>query len=386
MPRLRFLPCADKYFAKSYLVFLLLCVGGLLVLVIVGDVYQKAEDFTAYQEESERGIWVVLKMMLEYYLTFSPRLILEWMLPLVVLLAATITVTAASTYNEYTVLRASGISVQRALLPILVLAFLVGYVAESVRDAYLPFLIRRSYEISTTVRGKQTKRPIAIVLRDGDTVKSIAMGHFEFKDTYIAHNLWIETRTAANAQRAPETFRVYTARAAYLQPRTDPDRDASDPRQLQWKPIGRAVQIENSFFVRGVTTPWEEPLPTLVTPAMLERKVLGDGVMKWEELERLAPHELDVRLEMQRRRSEPWACLVVTMLGISLIMRQVVRGAEPNYVKNVIIAILVCLGFYTLREAFTSLGEAGLPPVLAAWLPVLIVGAAGIWFYRNLER
>ncbi len=379
----KLLPRADWYFGRTYLAYLGLCFAALLALVAIADLFQRADEFFAYARKTEIGSGPLIAIVFQYYLARAPSMIIQHMLPLIILLAGVITATAASAANEYTALRASGVSVQRALLPMLILALLAGHAVQWGRDLFLPYLLRKSHEIASTVRPRDA-RPIALVLRDGDMLESISMGHFDHQG--YAHNLRIERRKAATFQRGEMAFDLYTARKAALQPRSLVDEDEEDARRSQWNPSPGARFRRFGRWVRGSASDWSKPVPTWVTPAMLERQVLGEAVMTWQDLELLAGEELDVRLEMWRRRSEPWAAALLLLLTLSLVLRRALRGAETSYTQNIIVGILLCGLYYVLRTGLFSLGESEwLPPLLATGLPAVLLAVPGIWLYQRLE-
>jgi lipopolysaccharide export LptBFGC system permease protein LptF len=381
MEKFRLMPKTDAYFARTFMKYFLLCFVSLLALVVVGDLFQRGDEFAYFSKKSEYGNWAVIYIIIQYYLVYAPQLVLRFMLPLVMLLAAVITVTSSLVHNEYTVLRSAGISMQRALLPVLVPAFLIGMGIHLTRDLYLPFLVGKSHEISTTIRPRNA-RPLSLVVRDGKELQSISMGHFD--DDGYAHNLRIEVRDLEKLQQGQDSFQAYTAHAAALRPRGMIDVPEGDTRELQWMPTASPRLVKYGRYARFETT-WEEPIPTVITPAMLERQVLGEAIMTWDDLTKLADDEIDVRLEMHRRRAAPWAGMLLSLLGIVVALKQALRGGQSDYIKNIVKAILLCAGYYILNETFVSFGQSEtLGPLLAVWMPVFIIGGFGGYIYKHL--
>ena len=385
MRKFRLLPHTDWYFARGFLSLFALVLLAFMALLIVADLSQKTDEFTSYAYGREGGTFLAVSLVAQYYFSFAPSMVLRHMMPLVFLLAGMLTMTASSVHNEYSALRSSGVSLPRSILPILAAALVVGYAIELTRDIYLPFLVRKGHAVSTEIKPADAQ-PLSLVLRDGDEIQSISMGHFDMHENrYVAHNLRIEVRDVKAFFEGSESFRSMTAWEAYLQPRTDvADIAPDDNRELQWQPQANAYESTFGTWSRS-TNPWTDAVPTYVTPAMLERQVLGESVMTWADLYRLSNEELDVRMEMHRRRSEPWAYVAILLLGISLGLHLMARGDEPSYVINIVIAVLLCGLFHGLRSVMNGLGETEfLSPFFAAWLPVLLVGGAGGWVARTL--
>ncbi len=373
------LPRSDSYFAREFLLMCLAVFFGMVALIIIGDAFQQADEFTDYAQKSGVGVVTVLLMLLNYYAAFAPVIVLQWLMPLVMLLAAVIVITKSSNYNEYTVLRASGISLQRAALPFLFVALAISYVSSLTRDLYLPHLIRRKAAISNRIRPR-SKRPVKVALRDGETFHIVAMGHFDSK-AGTAHNLRIEIRRLDDFYNGENTYDVYAAHSAALQPAAE----ANDEHRNQWTPEKGARHLVQGKWQRLLAA-WEEPVPTLVTRAMLERHALGMAIMTWNDLNRLA-EDLDVRMEREKRRAEPWMTPLILLVAFPLILRAISRGEEPNYILNVLAGTAVCGAFYVLQMVFEGWGEQEwIRPMVAAWLPHLIFVGVGVWVYPRIEQ
>lgn len=79
--------------------------------------------------------------------------------------------------------------------------------------------------------------------------------------------------------------------------------------------------------------------------------------------------------------TEPLSTLVVTMLAIPWALSVERQGVR----RGAAIAVAACVGFFALRQVGLSLGRGGiLPPVAAAWGPLIAAGALGTyWLYRT---
>ncbi len=376
------LPCADAYFARRFISVFALCAAAMLTLLVVGDLLQRGDEFYEYARAQRCGFAALLLLAIKYYAFSGPALLLRWTLPLLLILASVISATFSLLHQEYTALRASGVSLPRALSPLLLLAFFCAYAAEWSRDAFLPLLIRGSHAVRHAIKPSGA-RPLLLVVSDEKhrVIHSVSLGHFD--EQHRAYNLRIESRRLENFYAGRPDFEALTAPEAGLQPRR---RAADDEGAWQWMPLQPGRRLRYTAYGSS-EEPWLEPMATLITPAMLERQVLGEGVMTWPELRRLAENDLEVRLEMERRRSEPWACAAVVLAGLTAVLFLARRSSEPSYVHNAVVAVLLCAVFYILRLSFLSLGEREvLSPLTAAWLPILLTGAAAGWGFSRLEE
>ena len=91
-----------------------------------------------------------------------------------------------------------------------------------------------------------------------------------------------------------------------------------------------------------------------------------------------------IRVRIQEKFTVPMTCLVFGLFGATL-------GAQPSYRTSRSFAFVLTLGiicvYYVIGFSFSSLGVKGtLPPVLAAWLPVLMSLAGGGFLLRQASR
>jgi len=91
-----------------------------------------------------------------------------------------------------------------------------------------------------------------------------------------------------------------------------------------------------------------------------------------------------LRVRIQEKFTLPMACLVFGLIGSSL-------GAKPNNrtsrSQGFGISVVLILVYYVLSFSFSSLGVKGtLPPLLAAWTPVMICLAGGWTLLRQASR
>ncbi len=88
-----------------------------------------------------------------------------------------------------------------------------------------------------------------------------------------------------------------------------------------------------------------------------------------------------IRVRIQEKFTLPFACLVFGLIGSSLGSKSNLRSSKSQGFGLSVILILI---YYVMSFIFSSFGVKGiLPPILAAWLPVLISLAGGIYLLRK---
>ncbi|MDA9707316.1 LptF/LptG family permease [Prochlorococcus sp. AH-736-K21] len=88
-----------------------------------------------------------------------------------------------------------------------------------------------------------------------------------------------------------------------------------------------------------------------------------------------------IRVRIQEKFTLPFACLVFGLIGSSLGSKSNLRSSKSQGFGVSVILILI---YYVMSFIFSSFGVKGiLPPIFAAWLPVLISLAGGIYLLRK---
>jgi lipopolysaccharide export system permease protein len=86
-----------------------------------------------------------------------------------------------------------------------------------------------------------------------------------------------------------------------------------------------------------------------------------------------------MEMVLQMKYAMPLACLVSILIAVPLAVRFGKRGREVG----AMLALIVLLIYWLAITAFNTLGKSGaMPPVLAAWLPNIVMAAVGgalIW-------
>jgi lipopolysaccharide export LptBFGC system permease protein LptF len=297
-----------------------------------------------------------------------PQLILQYMFPLTMLLAAAITITSSYAgprgNNEYVVIRSAGVPVLRSFLPLLLPAFLVAGTFQACRDYFLPDMVRDSNTILNRLRSR-VSIPTSFTHYSEHGIQTVAIGSFEPGGK--AHNLILEIRDPAAFQRGnpalgDNDFTAYRAASARLEP--------APGGGYQWTPEEKGAVHSYTRFSR-TSVPWTEPVPTGITPAMIERQPLGDAVSSWHDLLLMERDSPGAAFELHWRLAEPVACVLLILWGAGLCMWRMLRGRAANYIASITVSMGAAALFYLLRLTGKTLWEGGaLTAVEGVWLPL----------------
>ncbi len=358
----------DWYFIRFYVKALVIILLAISALVAISDVFQRFDNFVVLARQEDKDLLGMAMMFVTYYSNFVPQLILQYMLPVTMLLAASITATSAYAgprgNNEYIVIRSAGVPVLRSFFPLVFPALVLALAFQAGRDFFLPDMVRKSSAIYDRLKTR-TSSPTSVSFIGPEGYQTAAIGWFAPDGT--GHNMILEIRDPAKFQRGDaregdNDFIAYRAAAAKLEKRPD--------GQYQWVPLDNAkVQTYTRFSRRE--TPWTEPVPTSMTPAMIERQTLGDSVSTWRDLLLLRDDNAGARVELHWRLADPICCVILILWGTGMCMGLMLRGRSATYIQSVSVSMVAAAVFYILRLAGRTLWESGmLSPAESVWLPV----------------
>jgi lipopolysaccharide export LptBFGC system permease protein LptF len=99
-------------------------------------------------------------------------------------------------------------------------------------------------------------------------------------------------------------------------------------------------------------------------------------------LETLGLDVIPLRVQLHRKISFPVVCVIMTLLGIPFAFVVARKGALYGIAASIVIAIV----YWACIAIFDALGNhAAVPPLLAAWAPNMLFGAAGLYMMLTLE-
>jgi len=86
-----------------------------------------------------------------------------------------------------------------------------------------------------------------------------------------------------------------------------------------------------------------------------------------------------VDMELQKKFSLPFACLVMALIGLPLGIH-----SRSGRSWGVAVALVVFLSYYLLLSAAWSFGESGFyPPAVGMWVPNIVFGLLGLLMFRQ---
>jgi len=349
----------DDYVLRDFTLYLTMIVAAFLMLLLVFTLFELLGDILRNQV-SPLTVGEYLLNVVPYFLYSTT--------PLSMLLAVLVTFGLLQRSNEITAIKATGISLYRIVVPVLIVSTLIAGVLFLSDQLYLPYTNKRQDALRNRIKGK----PAQTYLRpdrkwifgqhsdiyyyqffdpDRDVFGGVSVFQFD------PHTFQITHRITADRARWSEAMGRWVYEQGW-------------ERSLS----GSAIESYRKFDVATY--------PELAeAPAYFKKEIKQSSEMSYEELRRYI-HDLQqsgfdvvrLRVQLQKKIAYPLITLVMAVLAIPFALSAGKRSA----VAGVATAIGIGVVYWTISGLFEAMGNLSqLPPAVAAWSPDLVFGFIG---------
>ena len=349
----------DDYVLRDFGVNLALVLATFLILLLVFTMFELLSDILRNQ--------VSPLVVGEYLLNVSPYFLYN-VAPLSILLAVLITLGWMQRANEVTAIKATGISIYRIIVPVLVASALLAAGLFFFDQTYLPRANQRQDALRNQIKGKPPQTYL------NPDRKWIFGQHSDIYYYQLFDSERDQFGRLSVFQFDPATFqltrRIYAERAHWEE-------------SLQswvctqgWERDLRGAAIEDYRIFDVATFPWVSEPPTY-----FKKEVKQSSEMSYQELRRyirdLQQSGFDVvrlRVQLEKKFAFPAIALVMAVLAIPFAL----SAGRRSTVTGVAVAVGIAVVYWTVSGLFEAMGNISqLPPFLAAWSPDLIFGLLG---------
>ncbi len=355
----RFPTILDDYILRDFSVYLGMIIGAFLMLLLVFTLFELLGDILRNQ--------ISPLVVGAYLLNVSPYFLYN-ITPLAMLLAVLITFGVMQRSNEVTAIKATGTSVYRIVIPVLLAAALLSGGLFFFDQFYLPHANKRQDALRNRIKGKPPQTYLQpdrkwIVGQHSDIY------YYQFFDPDRD-----QFGSVSVFQFDPRTFeitqRVYAERAHWE------DRLERWVYEQGWERKLSGVAIENYRQFDVATFPQSSEPPTY-----FKKEVKQSLEMNYEDLRRYI-HDLQqsgfdvvrLRVQLHKKFAFPMITFVMAVLAVPFSLSAGKRGA----IAAVAVAVGIAVVYWTVSGLFEAMGNLSqLPPALAAWSPDLIFGFVG---------
>jgi LPS export ABC transporter permease LptG/LPS export ABC transporter permease LptF len=369
----RFPLILDDYVLRSFMSYLMLILSSLLVLFLVFTYFELLSDIVRKK--------IPVLTQLEYLLNFVPSVLYQ-ITPLAVLLTVLVMFGLMQKSNEITAMKATGVSIYRTVVPILIIATTLAAGLFVLDQWYLPYANKRVETLRNMIKGK----PAQTYLRPdrkwifGESKKR-SDGTEENRKIYYYEAFDPDRNTFGSIsafELNPHSFqmnkRVYAARARWAEHLQKWTFENGWQRSWSNSP-GADLREDLRKFDVSTFAELNEP------PNYFKKEVLQSSEMNYEELRRyiydLQQGGFDVvrlRVQLQKKIAFPLITLVMAILAVPFALSGGRRGA----LSGIVVALVIGVTYVLTSSLFEAMGNVSqLPPLIAAWSPDLIFGLAG---------
>jgi LPS export ABC transporter permease LptF/LPS export ABC transporter permease LptG len=355
----RFPLILDDMILRDFAMYLAMILATFLMLALVFTFFELLTDIVRNK--------VAFIVLVEYLLNLSPSL-MYLMAPMSVLLAVLVTFGLMEKFSELTAMKATGISIYRATLPVIVLSGIFAAGLFVVDQLYLPHTNRRQEVLRNQIKGKppqtylqadrkwifgQNNQIYYYQVFDPDTDRFGGISAFEFD---------------------PATFQ--------LTRRMHADSAHWEPRLKKWvfengwvrSLHGASIQEYRTFDVSTFNEFTEDP-------SYFKKEVRQSSEMDYhelrnyiEDLQQSGFETVRLKVQLQKKLAYPLITLVMAVLAIPFAA----QGRRGGALTGVAIALGIAVVYWVMAGIFEAMGNANqLPALLAAWAPDFIFGLAG---------
>jgi LPS export ABC transporter permease LptG/LPS export ABC transporter permease LptF len=362
----RFPLILDDYVLREFLTTFALVLSSFVLLFLVFTFFELLGDIIRNRTP--------LVTVGAYLINLTPSMV-YLITPLAVLVAVLVTFGVLTRTNEFTAMKATGISLYRVMIPILAVSAVLAVCLFLFDQSYLPTANRRQEALRSVIKG----RPAQTFLRPDqkwifgrqEPGKPGRIFYYQFFDP--------DQNRFANLsvfEFNPENFalsrRLFASNVRW------------EPELQQWvfehgwerRFDGEAVSSFGQFSVQTFPEITEQP-------QYFKKEALQSKEMTFGELQRyirdLKQSGFDTKqlsVQLHTKLAYPIVTLVMAVLAIPFALTMGKRGS----LTGIATAIGLAIAYWVVNLTFQQLGNVNfLPTLLAAWSPDLLFGLAGAY-------
>lgn len=357
----------DVYIIRGWLFYFLALIVAFIGIYMIVDFFQLMGDIVHNH--------IAPLVVANYYLYLVPQIV-YLMLPMSILVATLVNFGILTKSNQVTAIKATGTSLYRIAVPILLAAMAASGGMFVLEDYYLPQTNQHQDALRNQIKGKPAQtylRPDRQwIFGQGERIYNY---RFFDADRDVFANLSV-------FELDPGTFeltrRIYAERAFW------------EPNLHRWVMEQGWVRDLKGDRVTGYT-PFAVSTFDEVTeePPYFKKEVKPSAQMSALELRRyiaeLSRSGFDVvRLSVQfyGKFSFPLMAFVVALIGIPFSFTTGTKGALSGIALSIGIAIV----YFSTAKLFEAMGNLSqLPPVVAAWSPDVLFGLGGMYLLLRVR-
>jgi LPS export ABC transporter permease LptG len=301
------------------------------------------------------------------YLLFLLPLVIVQLLPASVLITMLATYALIARRNEAVAWWSGGQSVYRLMLPGVIFAMFIGGGLWAVQERLMPQANVRQDALRTHIRGGVSQATIGYDKQWLASSEAERYYSYVYEETGTLRNLAVYDFDSAGIH----LVRIMTAQSAYWDGKGG-QVELRDVISLGLQQLERGWSKRDRLKMETTESP-EVFKPATDKPSHLSARNLSNYI---KALKKRGASTAPLEVALQKKYAGPFGIVVMVLIGMPLALT---FGR-----KSTIIALCLAIGlgiiFWGVTGGFQQLGEYGLlPPIVAAWSPIIIFAASGIY-------
>ncbi|MBV9719112.1 MAG: LptF/LptG family permease [Candidatus Eremiobacteraeota bacterium] len=365
------LPILDGYLLREMLVPFFFAFGAFLLFWAL-NIFFLAADYIINQHAP---FFLVLR-----FVVFRIPQAIPMAFPFGCLFAALLAMGRVMGDNEVTAMRTAGIPVMRIVVSPLLLGVAMFLIAYGMNEWIAPASVELSTRTFYQIIYHTDALPVEpqFFRKDPDTgntfyVGQVAPDNKTMLDVQIfkpaRFGPWNETLQAKNASVARSSLILHEV----VDTRYNDDGFVTNQQRVKSISIGLPLGETASQFVSQVNNdPWTMSSKSLRTQVnALQSQGIGGTAMG------------SLQINLANKLAWPFACIIGVVVAVPLALRFGKRGR----MLGIALSIVAFFCYYLMVSAASAFGRNGaMNPYLAAWLPNIIIGTAGVILLWLEER
>ncbi|MBI4586051.1 MAG: LptF/LptG family permease [Planctomycetes bacterium] len=382
--RLLLLRTFDRYLIRSFLFAYLICAVSFIGLYALVEAFTKVNRFIPAGLYSPIDIaGQFLGNFGQYLLAMVPTIYVNYMGPILTLAAAMFTLTQLNRTNEFTPIKACGISIFRAIVPIFFLAGGLAAWSFCLQEWVLPELrepIRRAMTLSRS--GSIRPDPF------DDPVYNLHLRAAQYVPDAKSASLITVIKWEADVKEVLDAEKMVWVPDPDSTPRKERGRWLIRNGSIQrWDKNRDLIINPNAKDFDRLKEPFQELwLESTLTPLDLETSDQDISYLSWRELREQASRlrsNRSFRVKLHHHFAFPFSHVILLFLGIPFVLNYQTR----SFFLNLAVSFCLCAAYFFVSSMTLSLATdpGNLPPVVAAWLPNILFGSLGLTIFTNMR-
>ena len=367
----------DIYISREYLRLVVLGLLGLLAIFYISTFIDLADKL--FRGEST---WA---MLWRYFYFRTPQFVF-YVIPMSVLVSTLVTIGLFTKNSELLVMRACGISLYRAALPLLVCGVLASGVLFFMQERVLVTSNREADKLERTIR--HWPEATTAFNRRWMVGTGGEMYHYDFFDqrsnrfsNLLVYRLDEEKWRPQAVVRANDAVfvapkapgvesRAWSARLGWSREFTAGKSSSEEQPDVKYETfVERELTLEPASYFKS-----DELNAELMTYGQLSQFI--------DRMNASGANVVPQRVVLARKVAFPFVTVIMTILAVPFA----VSTGRHGSMYGVGIGIALAITYIVAMSISGALGQGGaLPPLLAAWAPNILFGAAAVYMVLTVR-